>query len=198
MKRNILLAVVFAALLVPFLEDTADAGVLLRSQRVSSRVRVRPARIRLGRARSSTALYSRLNPIRSEGYNEPSVEYKRLIRERKYQQKLYQWRLKQAKLQQREQIRAKRKLDQQRKKAAKAAKKRQQTLARLQREGGGSESDAVESSLEEGAKKPGQDKLEIGATERATKGQKIEGDKTRKKAPFWTRFWRALFPRANK
>ena len=128
-RKSIVYSVIFISvtalvlLAVPGLQDSAHAGVLLRSQRVTSRTNARPPRIRLGRVSSSTKVARRLNPISSRSirggsFNGVSSVLSYRKRQAKYQQRLYKFQVKQAK----KEIKRRRKLE--RKREAKLRKER--------------------------------------------------------------------------
>lgn len=71
----------------------AEAGVLLRSQRVTARVTYRPPRVKLPSGRKSTIVQRRLNPIGGRGGTIGGYESQISLAKAnyKYKKKLYKW-----------------------------------------------------------------------------------------------------------
>lgn len=200
-RKSIVYSVIFTSvtalvlLAVPGLQDSAHAGVLLRSQRVTSRTNARPPRIRLGRVSSSTKVARRLNPISSRSirggsFNGVSSVLSYRKRQAKYQQRLYKFQVKQAK----KEIKRRRKLE--RKREAKLRKERR-ALERKLRKMQAQQPQAKNPEQTAAARAlSGTTAGENAVSADGQQSTKIEGSaqgqgRTKKKS-FWSRLWMSL------
>lgn len=177
----------------PCFPGKADAGVLLRSQRVRSSVRFTSPRVSLPRGRKSTVNARRLNPIRGGSLGGIESGLRMAKARSKYQKKLHRWEQKRARARQKLLRKRRRKEEARRKKLLKQEKARLKKLEKERRKKKKAhELRAGEKDVEvaEAPRKEGRESLLEG-----DQGKDGKGAKKRKKAwqpSFWSRLMKAL------
>ncbi|MCB0322595.1 MAG: hypothetical protein KDD69_03445 [Bdellovibrionales bacterium] len=187
MKQVVVILFALVALQL-FQPSPADAGILLRSSRLTSRAGTRLPRIRVGAVRPSTAAAARIRPVgRSRDYGTAETMQNLIDQQKKYQRKLAKWHKKKA----RAEARLKRKKERQerleerrRAKKLKKLRKAQQRQQRLEAKKAEQSGQSVEQS--------GGEQSKAEKPNRFGKARDIESGKRTARASFWSRFWQAL------